>query len=289
MSRPIRTIGIFSPSSRIIQDRFDRGCSLLRERGYNLVIHPQTYLGDDPSKQPTGSTQEKLEAFKNLTANPEIDLIMAATGGNRACFLLPEILDVPTQKPLMGFSDITMLLSSFYSKGQRNGFFGPGVQTLQKLTTADIDLTFSIANGTFKGPHLLKETTPIIKGEVTAPVFAATLAVLCALAGTPYFPDLNGHILVLEDIGEETSAIDRMLWQLFRIVKPAGLVFGRFSDVQDTGRPYGESLEEILAKHAKSLSCPAVFNAPIGHDGQIFAIPQGRKITLDATNRSLIF
>lgn len=141
----------------------------------------------------------------------------------------------------MGFSDITMLLSSFYSKGQRNGFFGPGVQTLQKLPIADIDLTFSIADETFKGLHPLEDTTPLIKGEVTAPVFAATLAVLCALAGTPYFPDLNGHILVLEDIGEETSAIDRMLWQLFSYRKTCGTCLREILGCWD----YGPSLWQI--------------------------------------------
>ncbi|HNQ92400.1 MAG TPA: LD-carboxypeptidase [Alphaproteobacteria bacterium] len=283
-----KTIGIFSPSSSIIADRFEQGCDILRQRGYTLVIHPQTYVGSESGNQPAGTPQEKVEAYRDLASMSEIDLIMASTGGNRSYFLLPDFLNGPNHKPLMGFSDTTTLLAAHYTKGIK-GFFGPTVQTLSRMDAASVDLTFEILSGSRTKPITFETAKTLNAKHVTAPIFAATLSSLCVLAGTPFMPDLNGHILILEDVGDETSRFDRMLWQSLNVVKPAGVIFGEFADTKDTGRPYGESMDNILEKHANSLHCPVISNAPIGHNGQIFPIHQGQTVTFDATNRTLIF
>lgn len=288
MNLPHNTIGIFSPSSSIIPDRFERGCEILREHGFKLVIHPQTFLGSENEAQPAGTPEEKVTAYRDLASIPEVDLIVASTGGNRSCFMLPDFLNTPKHKPLMGFSDVTALLAAHHTQGI-HGYFGPTVQTLARMDNAHIGLTFDILGNRLKGAISLEGTKVINPHHVTAPVFAATLSNLCSLTGTPYMPDLNNHILILEDIGDETSRFDRMLWQILSQIKPAGLILGEFLNPTDTGRPYGETTSQILEKHANSLSCPAITNAPIGHNGKIFPLLQGKTITFDATNRTLIF
>ena len=39
-------------------------------------------------------------------------------------------------------------------------------------------------------------------------------AVLCALVGTPYFPQVDGGILFVEDVNEHPYRVERMLTQL---------------------------------------------------------------------------
>lgn len=290
MTTPIHTIGIFAPSSAIAPDRFEAGLKILHDRGYQTLVHPQTYEGVGAATQYNSSDAGKITAYKDLSGDSSVDLIMAATGGNRACFLLPEWNSLGHGKPLMGFSDTTALLAALYKDGL-DGYFGPTVQTLAHMDQAHLDLTFDLFDGMSRTIPL-PDSFAFRNGQATAPVFAATLSVLCALTGTPYFPDLTGHILILEDIGEELSRIDRMIWQLSQIIpfeRLAGLVFGQFADCQDTGTPYGESLNGILQKHAAPLSIPILGNAPIDHKGRIFPILTGRTITLDATNRCLIF
>lgn len=291
----VKTIGIFSPSSAIVRERFDAGVKILEQNGFDLVIHPQTYDGADTGNQIAGSIEDKLKAFKELQSNLNIDLIMASTGGNRACFMLDHLSDKELgPKPLMGFSDTTALLGAAYTAGI-SGIFGPTVQTLGRMPASNLETTLTRLKNSehpIRAEWTDAELISIGQGPIEAPVFAATLAVLLALAPTRHMPDLNGHILILEDIGEELNNIDRMLWSLSKKIdfsRLAGLVFGQFMDLKDTGRPYGETLVGILRKHTGRLGIPVLANAPIGHDGRIYPFRLGQKATLDAPKRVLIF
>lgn len=288
-----QTIGIFSPSSSIVRERFDAGVAILKDRGFQVIIHPQTYLGADTGNQFCSGTKEKAAAFMDLWDDPKVDFIMASCGGNTASQFL-HLLNYnyleKSHKPVMGFSDTTSLLSTLYSQAAGRPVFGPTVQTLGRIQ--NVDQVFSVLSG---------ETTKIdLKGsdsvtggkQATGPVFAATLSVLLSLAGTPCLPKLAGHILLIEDIGEEVSRLDRLLWQLYQLVPfplLSGMVFGDFKDLTDTGRPFGQDFEGLIAKYTSHLEIPVLINGGFGHGDQLFPIPLGRKATLDATNKTLIF
>jgi muramoyltetrapeptide carboxypeptidase LdcA involved in peptidoglycan recycling len=47
-----------------------------------------------------------------------------------------------------------------------------------------------------------------------ATLWGGNLAVLVSLLGTPYFPQIEGGVLFLEDVGEHPYKIERMLNQL---------------------------------------------------------------------------
>lgn len=243
------------------------------------------------SSQISSTAAEKISAYQDLTTDPSIDLVMASTGGNRSCFLLDEFSKLDIHKPLMGFSDTTALLSCQYKAGI-GSIFGPTVQTLARMDDFHLNLTKSLLDGQAHVKIQMEESSVIRQGHVTAPVFAATLSNLASLCGTRFMPDLTGHILIIEDIGDETNRLDRMLWTLDQSINfrnLSGLIFGQFLDATDTGRAYGETMIEILNKYAQNSSIPSIINAPIGHDGRIFPIIAGRKAAFDATNRTLIF
>lgn len=288
-----QTIGVMSPSSSIVRERFDAGCAVLQSRGFHLSIHPQTYVGENSGGQFAGTAEQKSVAFMDLWADPKVDAIMASCGGNFSAQFL-YLLDFrklsSSPKPVIGFSDTTALLSALYGHGCGGGIFGPTVQTLGRV--AHIDRVFQILSGQ---PDLTFELgdAVTVKDGVTesSPVFAATLSVLLSLAGTPYFPNLAGHILVIEDIGEELSHLDRALWQLYQIIPfplLSGLVFGEFTDMRDTGRPLGFDLNGVIDKYTRHLDIPVVKNAPVGHGVNFLPIPLGRNAILDATKRCLI-
>ena len=58
-------------------------------------------------------------------------------------------------------------------------------------------------------------------GRATGPLVVANLTVATHLLGTRFVPDLQGAILVLEDVGEAPYRIDRMLtqWRLSGILQ----------------------------------------------------------------------
>ena len=215
---------------------------------------------------------------------------MASCGGNFSSQFL-HLLDfekmAAAPKPLIGFSDTTALLAAMYARTKTGGMFGPTVQTLGRIESPD-----KIINLLFGAPPAkieLKGAKPLnsVKKSIQAPIFAATLSVLLSLAGTPYFPDLSGHILMIEDIGEELSHLDRLLWQLDQICALsglAGLVVGECIDLKDTGRPLGFNFEDIIQKHTDGLNCPVLLNAPFGHGTRFMPLPIGRKAILDTTS-----
>lgn len=288
MSKPLHlSLGILSPSSCLNQERFNKGLSILESRGFKTHIHPQTYIGADSGNQYAGTPEEKATAFMDLWTNPEIDMIMASCGGNFSSQFL-HLLDykkmAETPKTMVGFSDTTALLSAIYAQTGIAGIFGPTVQTLGRID--NLDKVFDILTGNQLSIDFSSCIPISSQNQInqSSPIFAATISVLLSLAGTPYFPNLSGHILILEDIGEELSTLDRMLWQLNEacpLKNLAGLIFGEFVDLQDTGRPLGLDFEGVIKKHTHHLDIPVFINAPIGHGTNFLPIPLGKTVKLD--------
>ncbi len=282
-----KSVGIFSPSSSINRQRFEAGLAVMEQYGFRTIIHPQTYNGADTDIQYSGAPEQKAAAFMDLWTNPDVDVVMTSCGGNFSSQFL-HLLDykkiATISKPLIGFSDTTALLSAIYSKTGIGGIFGPTVQTLGRID--NLDRVFEILNGKQNTFIDLSGCKILSSSEVSpqSPLYAATLSVLVSLAGTEYFPNLSGHILMIEDIGEEPSHLDRMLWQLNQISpfrNLAGLAFGEFIDLKDTGRPLGLDFEGIIKKHINGLNIPVLIQAPIGHGARFMPIPLGRTARLD--------
>ncbi len=284
------TIGIVAPSSLIESDKLDAGVSVLRDYGFNIQIHPQTLARD---RQSAGTPQEKAAALHEMFMSPEIKAIIGARGGNGSCMVLDH-LDFGTiranPKIYMGFSDSTALQGALWTKAGLTSVHGPFLKGLPTLNPACVDHAFALLAG--KTPSYPLGTAKVLRhGEGEGPLFGGTLSMLSILAGTGYMPNLKGAILFIEDINEEFSRIDRMLWHL-RQAAPfqelGGLVFGQFLNPQDTGTPYGFTLEEILKKHTQDLEIPVIFDAPFSHDEkEFYALPIGGMAKLQANGDSI--
>ena len=287
-----QTIGIFSPSSSIVRERFDAGVKILTDHGFKVYIHPQTHQGADSGNQYAGTPQDKVAALMDLWTNPAIDAVMASCGGNTAVQMLP-LIDWnrlrATPKILMGFSDTTALLCGLYAQSHIGSVFGPTVQTLGRID--DVAQVFDTIMQKRNVSISLAGADILRGGTAQAPIFAATLSLLLSLAGTKYFPKLDGHILIVEDVGEEVSHLDRYLWQLTQVIdisKLAGFILGRIENISDTGRPLGVSLKESALIHLKDLKAPLILNAPIGHGQSLPALPLGHMAKLNAETSVLI-
>ena len=127
----IKTVGIVSLSSGIIGEpsvRFevDIGLSRLKEYGLNVKFMPHALKGIDYVKaHPEKRAEDLLQAFRD----PEIDMILCATGGDDTYRLLPylfdrnELTDAVTDKVFLGFSDTTINHLMLHKVGLRT-FYG---------------------------------------------------------------------------------------------------------------------------------------------------------------------
>jgi muramoyltetrapeptide carboxypeptidase len=124
-------------------------------------------------------------------------------------------------------------------------------------------------------------------GVAEGPIVAGNLVTLLALAGTSFWPDLDGAILCLEDDAEETPArVDRMLTQL-RLLgayeRIAGLALGRFQTASGFGPD--APLDPIVLETMRGHEFPIVADLDFGHTDPMFCLPWGLHGRLDATDQ----
>jgi muramoyltetrapeptide carboxypeptidase len=69
--------------------------------------------------------------------------------------------------------------------------------------------------------------------------------------------------------------------------KLAGLIVGHFSDMKDTVRPFGKSIETIITEHVSEYNYPVCFGFPAGHEKENLALKIGATYTLDVGKKSV--
>ena len=275
-------IGIMSPSSVTKKKDLEPGLAILRERGFEVYVHPQTFSARRSS---AGTEAEKTAALKDLLTDRDIRAIFAAGGGNHSLFLLPELdyaLVRKNPKIVMGFSDNTALLNAFNARADLTTFHGPVVKWLPR--TEDLDQCFALLAGK-KTAYPMNEAEIMRKGAAEGRLIGGNLTLMNYLSGTKYMPKMDGAILFIEDINEEYSNIDRLFWRLRAsgvLDKISGLVVGQLTNPKDTGkRPYGFTIAEIIERNIQGLNIPVIMNAPFGHVDRFYTMPVGSPAKLN--------
>ncbi|MCD8571495.1 MAG: LD-carboxypeptidase [Alphaproteobacteria bacterium] len=280
-------IGVMAPSSYVERDDIEKSKVLLESKGYSVFVHPQTYERD---RQSAGNGLQKSLAFQGLWQRPDIDVIWAAGGGNRALGLLDSInFEKLKGKPktLAGFSDVTALLNAIYAHTGLSGLHAQVFKNLHKMPAAQLDFTLALLSGE-KPVFPLDKAEAFYPGTAEGPLVGGNLSIFQYLPQTLPGAWLEGALLFLEDCGEEWNRFDRMLLHLKRtgvFGKIAGLIIGQLTDMKDTGRPYGFTLEDMLHEHLEGREIPVVLEAPFGHGQDLYALPVGGKARLAVTDK----
>ena len=116
------------------------------------------------------------------------------------------------------------------------------------------------------------------------------LALLSALAGTPFAPRLTNAILVLEDVDEAVYRVDRMLRQLLLaglLDGVRGIVFGACTNCPEASDDGARRLDDVIVEIAEAVGVPALAGVPVGHIDDQWTLPLGAPASLDADRRTL--
>jgi muramoyltetrapeptide carboxypeptidase len=263
-------IGVVYPSSRPPEEKLQRGLSILEEWGYQIRDFRPTSAADDYLAAPDA---ERATALMRALADEEVALLWAARGGYGVIRLLAR-MTIPgrlRRPPMVGFSDVSLLLAHLAQKSNWPAIHGPNVTTLATLDVASqAAVKRFLTKGTF-GP--LRGLRTLVPGEATGRLLPINLTLLLSVAGTPHLPDLSGAILVLEDTGEPAYRVDRLLQQLRLLPEShhmAGLVVGDMAGHQE--RPL---IRNLLVELAKELNVPCCSGAPVGHGAANQPLPVG--------------
>jgi muramoyltetrapeptide carboxypeptidase len=122
-------------------------------------------------------------------------------------------------------------------------------------------------------------------GTAEGPLLGGNLSLLLALAGTRHFPDLDGALLFIEDVGEDLYRVDRLFAQLRMLgvlERLAGVIVGQFTDMQRGAGDGGAlAFDEVLQTYFGGLGIPVAAGFPIGHVDDQWTMPIGVRARLD--------
>lgn len=280
------TIGVFAPSSYVERTDIESAAKIIEAQGYKVFIHPQTY---ERHNQSAGNHLQKSLAFQGLWQRPDISALWAAGGGNRALHLLDTInFERLKSKPkhLIGFSDVTALLNAVYANTGIQTIHGPVFKNLTKYK--ELPLLLSLLEGKEFSLSLINDNIHF-DGKSSGRLIGGNLSIFHYLPNT--LPDnfSNDCILFLEDCNEEFSKIDRMFLHLKRtgfLSKVRGLLLGQFSNLTDSGRPFGFTFEDIINEYTEDLGIPVLKNLPFGHGADLYPLPVGKMVEINTEELS---
>ena len=124
-----------------------------------------------------------------------------------------------------------------------------------------------------------------------ATLWGGNLTVLTSLLGTPYFPEVKGGLLFLEDVGEHPYRIERMLTQLLHsgvLARQKAVIFGQFTDYKLVPHDRGFKLASVVDWLRHQVKVPVLTNLPYGHVATKVLLPVGAMCELAVEERDVM-
>ena len=280
--RPGDEVRVLSPSSACDREPFAKGVQRLKDMGLrptfakNMRAKSDYLAGDDALR---------LADLRQALSEPELKFIWAARGGYGATRLLPALAQLrpATPKLLIGFSDISALHALWFSRYGLCSLHAPVVTTLHDEPEDSLGHLHNILTG-----HAQNLSLPLdaaansgLPQNIKGTIFASNLTLLATLAGTPYFADLSGCILCVEEVGERPYHLDRLWTQIRQAGLLAGveaIVLGDFYKCDE--KDASLSAEDGLRHALRGLNIAVYRGLQMGHRAPNFALPIGARARL---------
>ncbi len=241
--------------------------------GIRLLWHPQCFAHDGHF---AGNDALRCAAFVEMANRDDVDALWFARGGYGAFRIAADAVaqlgPAAHRKLFLGYSDGGNLLAALYRA--RIG------QPVHAPMAADIrrdggERAIARVLGWLAGADAAALEPQLAPG---VPRVAFNLITLSMIVGTPIMPDLEGHVLMIEEVSEYLYAFDRALAHVTTALAHAGLAgirLGRVSDVPENDRPFGETAAEIAQRWCKRCGIAFLGEADIGHDIDNKIVPFG--------------
>tara|TARA_X000001036_G_scaffold102800_1_gene96080 strand:+ start:1279 stop:2277 length:999 start_codon:yes stop_codon:yes gene_type:complete len=289
---PGACIGIIAPSGALKRSGYEKLVESLKMLDYK-IIHTDNLRVQNGFL--AGTDTQKIEDLHHMYQNPKVSAILCARGGYGATRILEQLdysLISKYCKPLIGYSDITALHLAIYKKCKIVGFHGPvGISTFNPFSIKHFN---AVVQKGKRNKIAVDNPLVITSGMATGKLIGGNLSLLISMIGTPHECDWSNHIVFIEEVGESTYRIDRMLTQLraaqkFKGIK--GIILGQFTrcDAQP-GDPYYEfstSLKEVFKDRLGDLNIPVMGDFPFGHEEDNATLPIGIRATMDTKKGTL--
>jgi muramoyltetrapeptide carboxypeptidase len=286
-------IGITAPASIVRYEDVIPGINLFKNKWGLEVTEGETLKGS--FNQFSATDAVRLADLQNMLDDPSIKAVVAARGGY-GCSRIVDRLNfdqfLKSPKWVVGFSDLTVILSRIYQLG----YAGAHAPMAKSITTEGASLAAESLRQLLFG-ELAEYDIPVHpfnrNGIASGNLVGGNLCILAHMIGSATETDTRGKILFIEDVGEYLYNLDRMMVQMKRAGKLehlAGLVVGQFTDMKDNSNPtFGKDANEIVQEHVSGFNYPVCYNFPVGHVGDNRAMGIGMNCLLEVNSRKVKF
>jgi muramoyltetrapeptide carboxypeptidase len=297
--QPGDTIALINPANAVYErDPYRFATEALQALGFKVreAPHLRARYG-----RLAGTDAQRASDVNAMFADTGVHGLMALTGGsgcNRILPLLDYALMRRQPKALMGFSDLTALINAVNAQTGLVTFHSPvgasewnsySLESFKAIIMqAQAALLANPAPARGRDDELVSKTgriTTLRGGKARGPLVGGNLTVFAAMAGSAYWPNLDGAILCLEDVNEEIYRVDRMLSTLMlagAFKKLAGVVLGNFTNC-GPGEGFGSlTLDEVFDDYFLGLNVPVFRGAQFGHVKLKYTFPIGSPVEMDA-------
>jgi muramoyltetrapeptide carboxypeptidase len=282
--KPKDRVAIVAPAGPVPREPFAAGRKILEER-YALVHDERVF---ERNGFLAGSDEARLAELDRALDDSQVRAIVCARGGYGLMRIL-ERLDArklqEDPKWIVGFSDVTALHAWALRAGVES-IHGPVVTQLGALPADDAQALIALLERGEAAP--IDGLRAIRAGRAEGPLVGGNLEMITRLVGTPWSMNLDGAILVLEEVGERPYRVDRQLTQLElsgALSRVAAVVLGDFTDCLE--KDGSSTVEAVLEERLSRLGIPVVAGAPVGHGKRNRALRLGAPAILDGSTLTL--
>lgn len=280
MSKAKCRIGVVAPASRMSAEVAERvravAGSLYPDRTPEIFFHPQCFASHGHF---AGDDETRAQAFLDIANDESYDAVWFARGGYGSCRVAEAVIsglrESSRRKTYLGYSDGGTLLAALYRAGYEAVAHGPVAQDILR-DAGDVAIGRALAWMVDRAPETLEPT--VRSANKTA---AFNMTILSQLLGTPMQPDLDGHVLMLEEVGEPMYRIDRSLFHITSnaaIRRVTGIMLGRCNDITPNDPDFAMNEEEVASYWCRRSGIPWLGRADIGHDANNKIVPFGRSV-----------
>lgn len=227
-----------------------------------------------------GTARERAEILMNCYLNDEIRAVFDISGGDIANEILPFLnfnVIAESEKEFWGYSDLTTIINAIYAKTQKTSVLYQ-VKNMLYQEKQIMDFQNSVLIGQ---DDLFTFPYRFVRGEkLEGIVVGGNIRCLLKLAGTDFFPEMKGKVLMLEALHGGMAQIITYLSQLQQIgvfSKISGILLGTFTEYEENRQ--NPAIEELVMRYLPA-ELPVVKTDWIGHGRDSKAVRIGEKIVL---------
>ena len=238
----------------------------------------------------SGTGHERAQALMEFYKDETVDVIYDISGGDIANEVLSYLdYDViaATDKQFWGYSDLTTIINAIYAKTGKSSV----LYQVRNLIGREWGMQcMRFENTICQGKNDLFDIGyDFIQGnQMEGTLVGGNIRCLLKLAGTEYWPDMQGKILFLEARSGKISQIVTYFSQLKQMgvfEKINGLLLGTFSELETCiGMP---QVSDILNDYVNG-KLPVAMTREVGHGSDSKALVIGKHIASKKENNAIL-